>query len=146
MNYKIFLKRSFFIVIIIASIFLLTGWLHTTSAEIINLEYSFTEPEISEIIINNTIQHKITMNDSQILNIKDLPMLPMKSVKILLPQNETLESLKVNYSGNTSMGSGYNVTLGLQSISNFSEQQNDTNVSYYKQELHNHGNNRCQNH
>ncbi len=95
------------------------------------LNFSFTEPEITEVNISNTTYQIVTMNETKSINNEGLPVLPVKPLEILLPQNGTLKSINVNYSGKTSIGDGYNILLGKQSMSNYSEQQNETNETKF---------------
>lgn len=103
----------------------------SVSAEEIVLEYTFTEPEITEVNISNTTFHNVTMNESVTIGATYCPMLPVKPVRVLLPQNGTLVSINVTYSGNTSLGDEYNVTLGPEFFEFNSSQQNQSNQSYF---------------
>ena len=118
---KIFFKRKFGAAVLITTFLLLLVVLNFPSAEAtgedeIILDFSFQEPVITEVNMSNTTYHKVTMNETYTLDYNGTPILPVKPLKVLLPQNGTLESINITYEGNTSLGDGYNVILGFECI------------------------------
>jgi hypothetical protein len=111
---------------------------HSVEAESedeIQLNFTFDEPEITEISISDTTYHFVTMNETQCMGATNVPYLPVKPLKILLPQKGILESINVTYNGNTSVGNNYNVMLGSnQVITNFSHinESNELNFNTSK--------------
>ncbi len=106
----------------------------TANEHEIILDFSFTEPVITEVNVSNTTYHKVVMNESQTFGGFGLPLLPAKTMKILLPQKGVLKSISIDFSGNTSFGEGYNVILWSES-ENFSEGQNESNETYFNATL-----------
>jgi hypothetical protein len=95
------------------------------------LNLSFEEPTITEWNISNITYHNVTMNNTYTIGGIGLPLLPMKPLRILLPQNGTFESINITYAGNTSLGNGYNVTLGTnESESQQNESKYNTSKPY----------------
>ncbi len=92
--------------------------------------YSFTEPEITEVNVSSTIYHEVAMTGTSAMVGPGLPILPVKPLKVLLPQKGVLKSINVTYEDNTSLGDGYNLMLGAEPI-NISEQQNHSNMSNF---------------
>jgi PKD repeat protein len=125
------MKIYFFkaVVLIIIGIFSIIC-VQSASCEEIEIDFSFTEPDITEVNISNTTYHKVTMNDTDTIGTPGCPMLPVRFVKVLLPQNGTLESINITYNDNTSLGYGYNVTISPL-IGFNSSQQNESNQSYF---------------
>ncbi|MDH7507254.1 MAG: hypothetical protein QHH15_05665 [Candidatus Thermoplasmatota archaeon] len=76
------------------------------------LNFCFQEPIITEVNISNSTYHNVTMNGTYTVGGLGLPMLPVKSLKVLLPQKGVLESINVTYEDNTSLGFSYTVMLG----------------------------------
>ena len=126
---KRILKRNYGAGFIILLFILSITLFHTTSAEAVSekiiLSFSFTEPEITEENISGTTYHRVTIQNLYNLDNPGFPILPMKPLKILLPQEGELESVNVTYTGKTSLGDGYNVILGPETL-NSSGQQNDS--------------------
>jgi hypothetical protein len=50
------------------------------------LNFSFEEPEISNVSISNITYHQVEMNETNTLIGEGVPLLPVKPLKILLPQ------------------------------------------------------------
>ncbi|KYK34786.1 MAG: hypothetical protein AYK22_04750 [Thermoplasmatales archaeon SG8-52-3] len=128
-----FWKKIYSIMIIfvgiLAIVVLFSFSVKADSSNEIVLNFSFTEPSITQWSLQNSTFHNVTMNNTGTTSGIGLPMLPMKQLRILLPQKGIIQSINVNHSSNISLGYGYNVTPdGL--LTNFSEEQqnpyNDT--------------------
>jgi hypothetical protein len=117
---------GFIIILFILSIILI----HSTSAEAVGekivLSFSFTEPEITEKNISSITYHRVSVQNLYNINEPGFPILPMKSLKILLPQKGVQESINVAFDNESSLGNGYNVELG-----NFSSNSSQANESNY---------------
>lgn len=64
------------------------------------LNFSFQEPVITEVNISNTTYHRVTMEGLPIPNVTGCPLLPVKPVRVLLPQKSILDSIDVFYKKN----------------------------------------------
>ena len=80
------------------------------------LNYSFQEPDITQVIINDTWYDHVTIDDLPTFNENATPLLPIKPVNVLLPQRGKLESITVTYNDNISLGTGFNVELGSEPV------------------------------
>ncbi len=134
MNEKIFFWKKYGIGILIITSITVCAIINNAPVKASNeneivLNFSFKEPEISEINISNVTYHKVILLDSPTIGSTGLPLLPVKLLKVLLPQKGILKSINITFEGNTSLGEGYNVLLGTNQ--NFSGEQNVSNESYF---------------
>jgi len=58
-------------------------------------EFSFSEPIIEQVEINNEIVNRISLEDLKNTNDYNQPCLPVKTVKILLPYQRDVEKIKI---------------------------------------------------
>jgi len=100
------------ILCILSVAFILTASAEETNENEILMNYSFSEPIINNANISNITYHEVLMDSSPSYGDVNQPILPMKPSRILLPQKGIVKSINVTYEGNTSLGNGYNVTLG----------------------------------
>ncbi len=129
---KIIFKKKFGATVLITTFFVSLIFLISPSAEATTedemvIDFTFQEPIITEVNISNITYHKVTMNETQVMDLPRVPLLPIKLLKILLPQNATLTSINVTYEENTSLGNGFNVILGSEQTDFNSSQQNQSN-------------------
>jgi len=82
-------------------------------ANTIELDYTFdfSEPEITEILIDGTLYHQVTMENLPPFSEVGCPILPMKTVSVILPQKGEVKSIDVHGEGQISLGDGYNVEV-----------------------------------
>ena len=78
----------------------------------IELSYSFQEPDITQVLINDTWYDHVRIDGLPTFGENATPLLPVKPVNVLLPQRGELESITVTWNGNISLGTGFNVELG----------------------------------
>jgi PKD repeat protein len=140
MKIKIISKKKFEAAILITAflislIFLNSKPAEATSEEETIMVFSFQEPLITEVNISNITYHKVTMNDTQVFDLPGIPLLPVKPLKILLPQNGTIDSINVSYEENISLGTGYKVMLGTEQTDFNSSQQNQSNITNFNTSL-----------
>jgi PKD repeat protein len=98
------------------------------NADIIELNYSFSEPEIIEVNMSNVTYHRVTLNGLPLMNETGYPLLPMKPVRVLLPQMSIVQSLEISYKNNISLGYNFNIELGPEKSNISVEEQNELNV------------------
>jgi PKD repeat protein len=91
-----------------------------------SFRFSFPEPTVETI--NNTNNHSVTMGDLPIDDGAGLPQIPDKPVYILLPEGGIIESINVTYRGNTSLGDGFNLTLGGNSSTDTGNESGENNT------------------
>jgi len=120
-------------ILVITTTILIISIIHPTIAEggsegDIVLSFSFQEPLITEENISNITYHIVRMNETYPQYSIGYPLLPVKPLKILLPQKGVIESISITYSGNTSLGEGYNIQIGTDL--NNSEIQNESGSDY----------------
>ena len=90
----------------------ITGFGINHSNNNIKFYFSFSIPEIDEILIGDESFDKITINGlSNTFNLNE-PCLPIKPVKILLPYGQVFNDLIVETSDKISLGYNYNIELG----------------------------------
>jgi len=114
MNKKIFFWKKICLgaIIIISGLAIATVFTISAKGDSIELNFSFDEPEITEWDISNTTYNNVTMNETDIIGDTGVPMLPVKTLSILLPQKGIVVSINLTYSTNVSLGNSYNVTPG----------------------------------
>jgi len=80
--------------------------------EDITLNFTFSEPKIEKIEVNNEVYDRVTIN--KLSNSGDLnkPCLPVKTVKLLMPYGRELDFVNVIAKEKSLVGSGYNVEVG----------------------------------
>lgn len=83
---------------------------------VMNYNFSFSEPEITELTINGTVFHRVDMNGLPINGEIGIPLLPVKPLNILLPQAYVLDSITVTWENNISLGEEFNVELGMEPV------------------------------
>jgi len=94
---------------------------------VMNYNFSFSEPEITELIINGTVYHRVNMEGLPIDGDVGIPLLPVKPLNILLPQAYVLDSITVTWEDNISLGEEFNIELGTEPV--IPGYQNISNVS-----------------
>lgn len=103
------------ICIFVVSIFLFTSLSVVTSAEendnedLITLNYSFNEPTINKVAIENIEYDKVSVEDAPCVGNPGEPFLPAKGAYILLPSNTKLVDISVIPGEITHLGSGFNI-------------------------------------
>ena len=70
-----------------------------TSYEIV-LNLTFSEPEITQYNSSNITYHNVTIEGLPSICNPGQPVLPMKPLKVLLPQKTSLDSITATYKGN----------------------------------------------
>ena len=94
----------------------ITGFGINYSNNNIKVYFSFSVPEIDEILIGDESFDKITVKGlSNTFNFNE-PCLPIKPVKILLPYGQIFDDLIVETSEKISLGYNYNIELGQHLI------------------------------
>ena len=86
----------------------------TLNEEIIVLDFSFSEPRLEKINIKNRVYDRISADGLPNTNDFREPRLPVKPLRILLPQGGSMENIEVFTSDKISLGAGYDVELGLK--------------------------------
>jgi len=113
------MKINKFLTIVILTLFLIASMtsafgIKKTSEQTEDLifEFSFTKPKLEKITVKGEIYDRITIDS--LLNSYDLgePCLPVKPVKILLPQGRDVENIEVYTSDKYSLGTSFNVQVG----------------------------------
>ncbi|MBN1860270.1 MAG: hypothetical protein JW840_02290 [Candidatus Thermoplasmatota archaeon] len=117
---KVILEIGLFIIFLIS-----IESIYCVSAETINFDFNFSEPEINQVNISSNISDYVTIEGLYTTGFPSLPLLPIKSYKVLLPQKGIIDLINVTYSGNISLGNGYNITIGGYVINNY------TSIEYY---------------
>lgn len=96
------------------------------------LNFSFPEPVITQVLINDTWYDQVTMEGAPTFGDTGTPLLPVKPLKILLPQKGVMQSINVTYEENISLGYGFNVELGHEPIITVVEDpQNESNEPHF---------------
>jgi len=118
--------RKIPIVLVIGSLFMLSainvptyaqesgGDLQSDMDNNIILKYTFDCPVITEEIHDNEIYNNVIIEGLPLIGAVGKPMLPMKPVKVLIPQRSSIESIAVTYDDAIVIGEGYNLKLGQQ--------------------------------
>lgn len=118
------MKNKKYILEIIGAVVLLiattipTGIMLTSYAEqcnpntIVELTFTFGQPQIEEINVSDETYHKISIEGLPVYDFTGEPELPYQTYSLLMPQRGVLDSVDVTFSGNTTLGDGYNVLLG----------------------------------
>ena len=79
---------------------------------VITLDFSFSKPIFEKIKIKNEIFDRVTIDDLPNTHAYNIPSLPVKPVRILLPQGRNVKNIEVYTSNKTSLGKGFNVERG----------------------------------
>ena len=104
----------------------------------INCTYSFSKPIISKALIKEKIFDKVTIDGlSNTCNYQQ-PCLPVKPLKILLPQATDIENIRVITDKKIILGFGYKIEFGGQVIPVINEQQDAQNNMFITKELMKH--------
>lgn len=80
--------------------------------EIIVLEYSFSSPVIEKTAIRNEIYDRIRVDGLFNTNDLGIPRLPVKPVKILLPQGRDVKEIRLITSGEKNFGTDFKIEVG----------------------------------
>jgi hypothetical protein len=80
--------------------------------EIIVLDYSFSSPLTEKITIKNEIYDRIRIDGLSNTNDLGIPRLPVKPVKILLPQGRAVEEIRVITSEENNLGTDFKLEVG----------------------------------
>jgi PKD repeat protein len=105
------------------------------SSNEIELNFSFTEPVITQWNVSNVTYHNVTMNETDTIGNVGVPMLPVKKLSILLPQKGIVKSINITHSNNISLGDSYNVTPGGLLTNQSEEQQNPYNETLFNSSI-----------
>ena len=81
-------------------------------SECITFDFSFSEPRLEEIDVRHGIYDRVTVDDLPNTYDYGKPCLPVKPVRVLLPQGRDLENIEVLSSGKISLGINYNIEVG----------------------------------
>ena len=84
--------------------------------EVIVLDFSFSEPRLEKISIKDGIYDRISADGLPNTNDFREPRLPVKPLRILLPQGRSMENIEVFTSDKISLGAGYDVELGAKVV------------------------------
>jgi len=79
---------------------------------IMTFDITFSELNITEVVIDDILYHEITLDDCPIENKVGCPLLPVKPIDILLPQKGVIKSIDVEHGTCIAYGTNYNVQLG----------------------------------
>lgn len=85
---------------------------NSTQNEIIVLDFSFSSPILEKTTIRNEIYDRIRIDGLSSTNDLGIPCLPVKPVKILLPQGRGVKEIKVITSEKKELGSDFKVEVG----------------------------------
>ena len=78
--------------------------------------YYFEKPEIQKITEQEKTFDNIILANTQTINVPNKPILPIKPVSILLPQNTKLKQIKITTSNNHLLGNNFNIKIGKNPI------------------------------
>jgi len=95
----------------------------TLNEEIIVLDFSFSEPQLEKISVKDGIYDRISVDGLPNINDFREPRLPVKPLRILLPQGRSMENIEVFTSDKISLGKGYDVELGAKVVPLVTTQQ-----------------------
>jgi len=95
----------------------------TLDEERIVLDFFFSEPRLEKINIKGKVYDRITVDELPNINDFRESRLPVKPVRVLLPQYGSMENIEVFTSGKISFGSGYNIELGAKVVPLVTTQQ-----------------------
>jgi len=98
------------------------------------LDFNFSEPDIETFERNEQVFHRITIDG--LSNSADInkPCLPVKPVKVLLPQGTTLANIEIYSNEETVLGYNYNIEHGgrLIPISMLNQKENTETSNFYQ--------------
>ena len=80
------------------------------------LTFSFDSPILTEFVSKGKTYTKVMMEGLPIIDDVGAPLLPVKPVNVLLPQQKKVESITVTKGEAVVLGAGYNVELGLEPV------------------------------
>lgn len=75
-------------------------------------DFTFSKPQIEKITYEGETYNRITIDGLENNFKLGAPSLPVKPLKILLPQGKDLEDIGISASGKTTLGYGFNIKLG----------------------------------
>jgi len=79
-------------------------------------DFTFDEPLIENIILGEEVINRVTLSDLPLMSQTEKPILPIKPVRILLPQKSMFKNVEVVASEKTFLGEGYNIESGEEPI------------------------------
>jgi PKD repeat protein len=82
----------------------------------IELDFSFEEPVMKSVIIQGQVYDRIEMKGLPMYNDPGKPRLPIKPVRVLLPQKTKLREIEVITTNKTVVGEGYLIEPGIKSV------------------------------
>jgi hypothetical protein len=98
------------------------------------LNFTFSEPTLEKIEINEQIFHRITVKE--LPNSGDIgkPCIPVKPVKVLLPQGTDINNIEIFTSDETLLGYDYNIERGgrLVPVSMANQKENHQKTTSYQ--------------
>ena len=115
-----------------------SGNINNLENDIIIFDYSFQNPEILKIEINNEIYDEVKIEGLSNSYFTDQPCLPIQPVKILIPEGKDIENIEVITSNKIILGSGFNLRRGgklipisqRESVNNLNNNE-DEYLNYY---------------
>lgn len=82
----------------------------------IALTFSFDSPILTEFVRNGKIYTQVVIEGLPIIGDIGVPLLPVKPVNVLLPQQTEVESITVTKEESFVLGDGYNMELGTEPV------------------------------
>jgi len=95
----------------------------TLDEDMIVLDFSFSKPRLEKTNIKNVEYDRIIVDGLPSVNDFRESRLPVKPVRVILPQGRSLENMEVFTSDTISLGVGYNVELGTKVVPLITTQQ-----------------------
>ena len=85
------------------------GYQTNSFDNIIVLEFSFSEPIFEKTNIDENIFTAVSINNLSKIHDLGKPILPVKSVRVLLPQGTDIENIEISSSEEIILGFGFNI-------------------------------------
>ncbi len=104
------------IILIITSLSTLADINIKNNIQEINRTYKFNEPRIELIDINQTIYHRLIMENTSSISKPGEPKLPVYESKILLPQDTKIHEIKIGYTEKINLGNDFNIEPSGQPV------------------------------
>jgi len=78
---------------------------------VMDYSFSFPAPDVTQLVINDTVYHQVTMDGLYTVGYPNTPLLPVKPYSIIIPQMYEVDSINVTWQNNVSLGDGFNVEI-----------------------------------
>jgi len=91
-------------------------YMNQENLDSIKLDFSFSNPSIEILQINNEIFHRIKIEGLPNTFDYNKPIIPVKNLKILMPYNMILDKIVINGEGRELIKSGTNLEFGKKLI------------------------------